>query len=110
MSTTNPSDPSDRSEADNIPDLPQPLSDEVTCRQLIDSLMAYLDGELDEQQSAALRQHLDICPSCVNYTKSYRSVVDAAITAIRQRPDAPDRITPELVASIFSHGRGSNSP
>lgn len=108
MNTTNLPDPSDRSDSEDIPDLTQPLTDEATCRQLIDSLMAYLDGELDERQSAALRRHLDVCPSCVNYTKSYRSAVDAAIAAMRQRPHAPDQITPELVASIFSRGGGGH--
>lgn len=87
----------------NQPNLPDPQGDEATCRTLIDSLMAYLDGELDARQAAALRQHLAICPSCVNYAASYRSMVDATITALCDRADAPGEIPAELVNSIFSH-------
>ena len=87
----------------NRPHQPGPQADEVTCRTLIDSLMAYLDGELDAHQAAALRQHLTICPSCVNYAASYRAMVDAAITTLRHRADSPDEIPAELVNNIFSH-------
>jgi len=42
---------------------------EIDCLEAVDSLYAYLDGELDDEQSLAkFRKHLSHCRSC--YTRS----------------------------------------
>jgi anti-sigma factor RsiW len=96
--------PNSRATQHRTPDhavAPMPAED-ITCKALIDSLMAYLDGELDARQSAAIARHLAVCPSCVNYANSYRAVLRAASAAFDQRSDAADHAAPELVADILS--------
>jgi anti-sigma factor RsiW len=36
----------------------------MTCRELIDFLMSYLDGELPAAQNRSFEDHLDLCPAC----------------------------------------------
>lgn len=36
----------------------------LSCREAIEQLWAYIDGELDEAGREKLRAHLDVCASC----------------------------------------------
>ncbi len=47
----------------------------ITCREVIDFLMAYCDHELPAEQRAAFERHLHCCPPCVEYMKSYEETV-----------------------------------
>src|SRR5437870_871449 len=47
----------------------------IRCRDLIDFLMDYLDGELPQVQREEFESHLTICPSCVAYVKTYKEAV-----------------------------------
>lgn len=47
----------------------EPEIEEIDCLEAIDSLYAYLDGELNDEESLAkFKQHLSHCRSC--YTRS----------------------------------------
>jgi len=43
-----------------------------TCRDAIDVLRAYLDGELDPTERQALEQHLGACSPCVEFLETYK--------------------------------------
>jgi anti-sigma factor RsiW len=49
--------------------------DELTCRDFVEVLMAFLDGELDAAQRAAFESHLVACPACERYLDSYKTTV-----------------------------------
>ncbi len=70
----------------------------MTCRELIDFLAAYLDGDLDEQRRSVFEHHLSICPSCVDYVKSYETTV-----ALEQRlgTAAGDELPEELPEGLL---------
>ncbi|MBL0926664.1 MAG: zf-HC2 domain-containing protein [Phycisphaerales bacterium] len=53
----------------------------LTCREVLDFLMGFLDGELTEPQREAFARHLAVCPSCVNYVAGYRTTVRATKAA-----------------------------
>lgn len=48
-----------------------PVSD---CVSWLPSLSAYVDGELEVQESAPLLQHIARCPACANRLQSYRAL------------------------------------
>ena len=48
----------------------------LTCREMVEFLMAYLDGELPEGQRESFDQHLRDCPPCEVYLDTYRRTVD----------------------------------
>ena len=48
----------------------------VTCKDVADKLLLFRDGDLDEGETAFLRQHLHLCPTCMDLLRSYEEVVE----------------------------------
>ena len=74
----------------------------MTCRELVDFLMAYLDDELPEAQRAEFREHLGACPPCVTYLDTYRETVRLG-REVCAAPDGPvpEDVPEQLVAAIL---------
>ena len=74
----------------------------MTCREVADFLMTYLDGELPDRQRVAFEGHLSTCPECVAYLQSYRQAVQLGKGAFAD-PDAPapTEVPEELVQAIL---------
>lgn len=70
-------------------------ADPLTCRDLIDFLRAYLDGELPPALRRRFEEHVDACPPCLHYLDSYRETVSLAAEAFA--PCGPDDAVPEEV-------------
>jgi len=81
----------------------------MTCREFTDFLMAYLDGELPPEQHAQFRQHLDRCPPCVGYLRSYELTVRLERVAFVE-PDvaASESVPEELVRAVLAARRASD--
>jgi anti-sigma factor RsiW len=48
----------------------------MTCQDVITTFIAdYVDGQLPPATLADFEHHLDVCPSCVNYLRSYRQSI-----------------------------------
>jgi len=79
---------------------------DVTCRELIEFLMDYLDGALSTDERESFEAHLGICPDCVNYIAEYRSTVRAGRAAFTD-PEAapPDDVPEDLIAAILETRR-----
>lgn len=78
----------------------------MTCREFIDFIMSYLDGELPGEQRAPFEYHLSRCPACDRYLRQYRATVAAGKAAFTT-PDAevPEEVPEELVSAILSSRR-----
>ena len=79
----------------------------MNCNQLITDFLAdYVDARLDEETLADFEHHLDVCPSCVEYLRTYRETIALAATAGRApHPDVEDA-PEELIAAILATRRG----
>jgi anti-sigma factor RsiW len=77
-----------------------PARDHLTCREVIEFLLAYLNRELAPEVRGKVDWHLARCPSCVAYLATYQDTVALARGAFGEGPlvDLPD----ELVASIVA--------
>jgi len=53
----------------------------LTCRELVDFVLAYLEGDLEPAVHSAFEAHLGACPECIDYLDSYRSTVALAAEA-----------------------------
>ena len=73
----------------------------MTCRELIDFLMAYLDGDLEHDVRSRFEEHLAECEECRAYLDSYRRVValSGGINAATDEPVSSE-VPEELVRSI----------
>ncbi len=79
----------------------------MTCRELIEFLMAYLDGELPDGQRAVFEEHLAGCPQCVAYLGNYRAAVALGKAACtRPEEGAADTVPEALIRAILA-ARGS---
>jgi anti-sigma factor RsiW len=77
----------------------------ITCRELLEFLNLYLDGELPEERRAEFDRHLGVCEPCRSYIREYRQAVELgrdAFAASDEPADAPE----ELVAAILRSRRG----
>ena len=79
----------------------------ITCRELIEFLHLYLDGELPLQRVAEFERHLSVCDSCVNYIATYKTTIALGMAAC-QDLDGPvgAEVPADLVAAILSARRG----
>jgi anti-sigma factor RsiW len=74
----------------------------LTCRELIDFLAAYLDGELAPEARADFDRHLSLCPSCADYLASYRETVRLGKQACEPDAELPADVPPELIDAILA--------
>ena len=75
---------------------------ELSCRELIDFLARYLDGELSAEERASFDAHLAVCPYCVDYVASYRETIRLAQLAGEPDAELPADIPPDLVTAILA--------
>jgi mycothiol system anti-sigma-R factor len=72
---------------------------EVDCRELLDRLWAYLDGEADEAICHDLRAHFAKCLPCAQHAEFERRLRDVIQMKCRGER-APDTLRLELVRLI----------
>lgn len=74
----------------------------ITCRELIDFLMDYVNGDLPPDQKASFEKHLSACPPCREYLRNYRDTIHIAKTACRgteSLPQMPDELVKAILAA-----------
>jgi len=63
----------------------------MTCREVLELLLEYVNGELPPDRREHVRHHLECCPPCVTYIETYQ----VTIRLTRQLPSAP--LPPQLL-------------
>jgi len=78
----------------------------MTCRELIEFLHLYLDGELPADRHAEFERHLSVCDSCVHYIETYKTATVLGRNAWTE-PEAPvgEDVPEELVSAILAARR-----
>jgi anti-sigma factor RsiW len=78
----------------------------VTCREFVEFLMAYLDGELPAEQRRVFEAHMEVCAACVNYLASYEATVALGRRLAEQgEASLPEDVPEELVDAILAARR-----
>ncbi len=79
----------------------------LTCREFIDFIMAWFDGELEPGVRRAFAEHLALCPDCVDYLESYERTVELGKAAWDTPADAPvpDEVPEDLVQAVLAARR-----
>jgi len=78
---------------------------ELTCRDFLDVIMAWLDEELEPATRARFDEHLAACVDCAHYLDSYEKTV--ALGKSVCGPDepngpVPDDVPEELVQAVLA--------
>ena len=73
----------------------------LTCQQLIDFIMSYLDNDLPDDQRAEFDRHMAACPSCVDYLKTYEKTVQLAKSCADDPvpADVPESLVQAILAA-----------
>jgi anti-sigma factor RsiW len=74
----------------------------LTCRELIEFLMAYVEEELLAEERARFDAHLAICPHCVDYLHGYRESIRLGKAALDAEGPIPDEVPVELLDAILA--------
>ena len=74
---------------------------ELTCRQIIDFVQAFIDDELPSREQTIFELHLKICPDCVNYLDSYEATQRISKLAAETEPEMKP-IPDELIRAILA--------
>lgn len=73
----------------------------MTCREFIEFLLDYVQGNLPPEAQARFDEHLTICPDCVNYLASYRTTADLERLASAEE-NLPAGVPEELIQAILA--------
>ncbi len=78
------------------------------CQECIDLLVDYLEGELPPERARALDIHLEMCPPCVAFVRTYKGTVDVA----RKLPvdEVPPELTQRLIDFLKREKEGTLPP
>jgi predicted anti-sigma-YlaC factor YlaD len=76
----------------------------MTCKEFVDFLMSYLDHELESAQNGVFEGHLDACPPCRDYLKTYEETIRLGKLACGEQDggvpeDAPERLIQAILAA-----------
>jgi len=75
----------------------------MTCREFVDFLMTYLDGELEGEPLRVFEAHLRGCEDCVAYMKSYEETIVLERCACEDEDGpVPEDVPPQLVEAILA--------
>lgn len=74
----------------------------ITCRELIEFLMEYVDGSLPVDQRAYFDEHLQVCPECVAYLRTYVATVKAEKACCGDSTMPPEKMPENLVRAILA--------
>ncbi len=78
----------------------------MNCREFVEFLMEYLDGELPQAQVTIFRAHMDDCPGCETYLDTYRETVRLGreVCGDPEGP-VPEDVPEALVSAILAARR-----
>jgi len=81
------------------------MNDEMlACRQVVELVTDYLEGDLPDAVRSAVERHLQTCPPCVTYIEQMRS------TACSLRDVPVESISPEVLEELVSAFRSLLRP
>jgi mycothiol system anti-sigma-R factor len=76
---------------------------EPTCRQVFELLSDFVDGELTVEERESLGRHLDACPPCEEFLKTFETARSLCRESLLEKmpPELKDRLRSFLREQIF---------
>lgn len=71
-----------------------------TCKESVELLLGFLDGELAEEERRRLEEHFAACPPCVDFFRTYRATPELCRKALVQ--EMPNELALQLTRFIRS--------
>ena len=74
----------------------------MNCREFVDFLMEYLDGDLDADAREIFEAHMVECPPCEVYLDTYRETIRLGKCICEPDGSLPEDVPEELVQAILA--------
>ena len=74
----------------------------MNCREFVDFLMEYLDGELARDAREVFEEHMEACPPCEVYLDTYRETTRLGKCICEPDGSLPQDVPEELVQAILA--------
>ena len=56
----------------------------ICCKECLDLLYDYLEGELDSETTQSLEEHFEDCPPCISFLNTYKSTTNICRETLSQ--------------------------
>ncbi len=76
----------------------------ICCKECLDLLYDYLEGELDPEVSKDLEEHFEDCPPCISFLNTYKSTTKLARETLGET-DIPDVVKLKLLEYLKKETR-----
>jgi len=83
-----------------------PEAKQFMCRDLVENIIDYIDKELDYETLKELEKHLDVCPECEAFVRTYRKMLELAGN-LRKRSFVPPEVRDRLRKFLKSYMKRS---
>lgn len=75
----------------------------MKCREFVDFLGSYIDGELQGESRRVFERHLNACPPCMTYMRTYEQTVELGRCACEDPcGPVPENVPEDLVSAILA--------
>lgn len=80
------------------------------CKECVDLLGEYIEGNLPDDRAKALEDHLSLCPPCITFVRTYRATRKLCRAALAR--DMPRELMHSLSSFLGQHvpGFGCSKP
>lgn len=68
----------------------------LTCREFVDFIGRYLDGEMEAGEKRTFESHVSECPPCLAYLSTYKETV-----ALAAKADPSDELPPDIPEDLI---------
>ncbi len=77
----------------------------MLCKDVVENIMGYIEAELDYETLVELKKHLDMCPECMAFVKTYKKMLSLT-GKLREKsfvtPDVRSRLKQLLLSKLKS--------
>lgn len=77
----------------------------MRCREFVDFLMSYLDGELEPEPARVFEEHMRLCPPCMTFLDTYKDTIRLGKFACREEGPPPEEVPEALIQAILAARR-----
>ncbi len=77
----------------------------MNCREFVDFLMSYLDGELEPESTRVFEEHMFLCPPCLTFLDTYKDTIRLGRFACEEHGPAREEVPEELIQAILAARR-----
>ena len=77
----------------------------MTCRELVEFLADYMDGDLPAEVRRVFEAHLAECPECATYLRGYADAIRLARACAETDDALPAEVPERLVRAILAARR-----